>query len=862
MMEDDHKENTLEPTLIRASAGTGKTYQLTARYLKLLIQGAAPESILATTFTRKAAGEILSRILETLAAASSTLREEDLGKIREQVGIPTLPRSCCLQLTEKLLSNIHRLRVSTLDSLFTQLAKSFPFELTLPATWRLTDEIEDVWLRERAVNAMISHLEREEIATLMSMLGKGEVRRSVSGELLQVIEAAYSQQRSCLPTVWNSVRSPKRPDASKIIDAVNAFRSAQPKQKRLRTKLESLAEVLEIGSDDELVQDTLVAKYAETLRTGQPLTYYRSEFPDGLEEAFSTLYAVAKSRYLSLLQMQNEGTGNLLSSYEKHIQDSKEDLRVVSFEDISVRLAELFRQTPADQLLSRVDGVIDHLLLDEFQDTSPVQWQVLYPFAARTSGHESPTQIDSREENQISRSFFCVGDTKQAIYGWRGGVAEIFDTVAQQLPGISEVTQNKSFRSSPVLMSTISRVFKNLGRHPLAEDAEDNDPSQKLMYEAKSLLKFADRFPEHTSANSDLSGYVQLVTSTKPEEPDAFSLRASTFETAARIAEDLMRADSSLSVGVLTRTNRAVAEVIYLLEQRGLDVSQEGGNPLTDSAAVEVVLSALMMAEHPGDRRWEFHVSGTPLAKIEGFGPTWVRRFVDQCGLPEVIEEMSGHLAPLCDSRETLRLKQLAYLALEYDFVSSPRLRDFVRLVREKRIDRPRSAPIRVMTVHQAKGLEFDAVIVVEMESPLSRSSTDCVSQVKDLMKPPTGLTRYASQKTWHFLSHDWQRAFGKQASDSFTESLCMWYVALTRAKQGLYMVVPPAKKIDFNQRTFGSLLFYALQIEEDPTRPEAVLFKEGDSDWFEGTRQLRNEKEVQALAEKMAALPIKFKTC
>ena len=254
----------------------------------------------------------------------------------------------------------------------------------------------------------------------------------------------------------------KRPDASKIIDAVNAFRSAQPKQKRLRTKLESLAEVLEIGSDDELVQDTLVAKYAETLEQDSLSPIIGSEFPDGLEEAFSTLYAVAKSRYLSLWQMQNEGTGNLLSSYEKHIQDSKEDLRVVSFEDISVRLAELFRQTPADQLLSRVDGVIDHLLLDEFQDTSPVQWQVLYPFAARTSGHESPTQIDSREENQISRSFFCVGDTKQAIYGWRGGVAEIFDTVAQQLPGISEVTQNKSFRSSPVLMSTISRVLRIL----------------------------------------------------------------------------------------------------------------------------------------------------------------------------------------------------------------------------------------------------------------------------------------------------------------------------------------------------------------------------------------------------------------
>ncbi|MGB1926954.1 MAG: UvrD-helicase domain-containing protein, partial [Rubripirellula sp.] len=106
MSEKESQTSELAPTLVRASAGTGKTYQLTARFLKLLIQGVSPETILATTFTRKAAGEILGRVLETLAAAADEDDGEALGKIREQVNIPTLPRSCCLQLTEKLLLNI------------------------------------------------------------------------------------------------------------------------------------------------------------------------------------------------------------------------------------------------------------------------------------------------------------------------------------------------------------------------------------------------------------------------------------------------------------------------------------------------------------------------------------------------------------------------------------------------------------------------------------------------------------------------------------------------------------------------------------------------------------------------------------
>jgi len=859
MSDQQTDDQGLSPTLVRASAGTGKTYQLTARFLKLLFQGVPPETVLATTFTRKAAGEILNRILHTLATAASESRPEALEEIRKQVGLATLPSTCCLQLTEKLLLNIHRLRVSTLDSLFTQLAKSFPYELKLPATWRLSDEIEEVWLRERAVGLMITQLDRAEIATLMSMLGKGEIRRSVAGELIQVIETAYSKQRSCSSKVWSHIKAPKKPDDSKIRDAIDGFRSAQPKQKRLREKLEKFAEILESDDADALLNETLIAKYRQSVLRGEPLTYYRSEFPPGLDEAFKTLYEVAKNRHLSLLQMQNEGTGQLLQAYESHIRESKEELRVLSFEDISVRLSELFRDSSAEQLLNRMDGVVDHLLLDEFQDTSPTQWQVLYPFALRTTQTDC-VQSDqaNRQETGVSRSFFCVGDTKQAIYGWRGGVAEIFDTVAQQLKNIDELKQDKSYRSSPVLMDFVSRVFKNLTRHSLADDAKRNDLSDKSMYEARALIQFAERFPIHLSAKESLRGYVQFSTAPLPEEADQLARRTATFQKAAGVARELLSQDPSLSIGILTRTNRAVAELIYLLETAGLEVSQEGGNPLTDSAAVEMVLSALMMAEHPGDRRWEFHLTGGPLSKIEGFNANWVRRHVDEYGLPETIEMLASHLAPCCDERETLRLKQLAYLAIDYDLHTSPRLRDFVRLVREKRVDRPRPAPVRVMTVHQAKGLEFDAVIVVELDGDLARQSVDCVPQIESLMQPPIGLTRYTGKDRWHFLSRDWQKAFGKQAADSFTESLCMWYVAITRAKQGLYMIVTPSKKSDYTAKNFGSLLFHALDVKNDPTVPDTTLLETGDPNWFDQTRASRRISELPEVGG-VATKPTRF---
>lgn len=828
LIESDGRDS-LQPTLVRASAGTGKTYQLTARYLKVLLQGARPESILATTFTRKAAGEILDRVLGVLAEAASS--DDALNSLREQVGIETLPRSVCLKLLVLLMKNIHRLRICTLDSLFTQLARSFPFELGLPLAWRLTDEIEEAWLTERAIDGLINQINPNETRTLLSMLGKGEVRRSIAREIQGVVDDAYSAQCGCGPDVWDRLRVPKAPDSADLTRAAGYLRQADVPQKSLVKKLAAMADAMEAREFQPLQSETLIKNIAVARQSGTEVKFGRSKFPEGIDGSFDVLYAAVRAEALALLAAQNAATGSVLEIYDHQVTQLKLAQRTLGFSDVAERLAGFFKTLDADDLADRIDGAIDHVMLDEFQDTSPVQWQVLRPLAQRAAG-------GTPDERHAPQSFFCVGDMKQAIYGWRGGVAEIFDAVADQIPGIRETSQEKSYRSSPVIMQVVNEAFANLPRHAIAENPHDS--AQKETYEADAVREFTTQFKDHSAAKTELPGYVSFETTGVAGKVDAETKSAMHFRDVALRVQQIHAESPDASIGILTRGNKGVAQMIFLLDSLGLDVSQEGGNPLTDSVAVEVVLSALMMVEHPGDGRWRFHAAASPLSSVLNFddesnrdsAADQLREWIDDVGLAESIDRLASAMVPACDARDTLRLKQLVQLALQYAPNASPRLRDFVRMVREKRIEKPQVAPIRVMTIHKSKGLEFDIVVLPELDAPLTRSGTRCVADTPVLGDPPSGLSRYLSSKQWHFLSVHWQQVYGKQVAGQTAEALCLLYVAMTRARQALFLLIQPPSKSEFKTKTAASVLYHALQCSKDPTTGNQTLKTYGREDW------------------------------
>ena len=124
--------------VIRASAGSGKTFQLTNRLLANLLDGIPPDEIWAATFTRKAAGEILARTVERLVNAATD--EGTARKLSEELERPNLTKSDFVACLRKLLANLHRLRIGTLDSLFQRIAGAFPFELDLIPGWSILEE--------------------------------------------------------------------------------------------------------------------------------------------------------------------------------------------------------------------------------------------------------------------------------------------------------------------------------------------------------------------------------------------------------------------------------------------------------------------------------------------------------------------------------------------------------------------------------------------------------------------------------------------------------------------------------------------------------------------------------------------------
>ncbi|REJ88159.1 MAG: helicase, partial [Planctomycetota bacterium] len=174
--------------VIRASAGTGKTYQLSSRYIAQL-KRVAPDRILATTFTRKAAGEILERVLQRLAEACRDPHRR--SELAASIGETELARQQCEELLSGLTSQLHRIRVGTLDSFFSRVAGAFSLELGLPPGWRLLDDLEDEQLRGRAIETVLREGDARDLTQLIHLLDKGRAGRGVTRLVRDTIDDLY-----------------------------------------------------------------------------------------------------------------------------------------------------------------------------------------------------------------------------------------------------------------------------------------------------------------------------------------------------------------------------------------------------------------------------------------------------------------------------------------------------------------------------------------------------------------------------------------------------------------------------------------------------------------------------------------------
>ncbi len=754
---------------IRASAGAGKTFQLTSRFVALLARGEQPDRILATTFTRKAAGEILGRVLLRLADAA--VDPAKCASLAEQIDEPSLTPERAAGILVRVTRSLHRLRICTLDSFFGGLAGTFSLEVGLPPTYSIVEDDDDDRLRLDAIDATLREQGVTRTVDLVRLLGRGDVSQRVSAQASEIVRELHPLYLEAPQEAWHRFATLPLLDAEKLEALCEAIASHAAAGSIARGRDGDLARV-----NQRAWREFLTKGLAAPLLRGDS-KYSRVPIPESLADLYRPLIDHARGLLLRLLADQTAATWQLLHDFDVHYRRLQTTSRALRFDDVTRALATRALLGRLDDIYYRLDSRIAHLLLDEFQDTSRVQWQVLRPFAEEVVAHGDDT-----------RSFFSVGDVKQAIYGWRGGEAEIFEALGTQLPTLAWRPLDQSRRSAPVIIDAINGIFGNITANPALAD------------HAAGAAGWARGFAEHSTALTDLSGEVRL--SVAPEACEGEAQAHVTLRHAADRVAAIARAWPARSIGVLVRKNASVARVIFELRRRAIFASQEGGNPLTDSPAVTLLLSALTLADHPGDTIAQFHVAQSPLGATLGLSrgkrghahavALRIRDDLATRGYGPVLTGFADAIAPQCDARDLNRLEQLLEVAHREEARASLRPSDFVARIRKLRVDDPSASRVRVMTVHQAKGLEFDVVVLPDLEDRIvRRGATRVFTERPAPAEPVSRVVRYVDGP---LASAFPDLAAMRDAHDrhAVRESLSVLYVAITRAVHALHLIVAP----------------------------------------------------------------------
>lgn len=812
-------------TLIRASAGSGKTFSLSSQFIALLYQGAGPASILATTFTRKAAGEILGKVLDRLAQAA--IHSSKANEIARSINAPSFTQSDAKRLLKDMCLELHRVNVSTLDAFFSRLAGSFRLELDLPLEPAMVSNTDPQAVRARgeAIEAMLSANEPEVMVGMLRRVHHDHVNRSVTSAIDQVISQLHETYRMAPDeAVWSQLSIPKTLDGDTLGFAIEQLEAIVKIDlgKQMTSSLQKSLDAALANDWEEFISKGIPGK----LLAGET-DFYKKAIPQEVIDAVAPLTLHAKADRVGRIARQTLATWELLQSFEEHYDAVRRSRRLLTFSDLPLKLANELAPTSdinspgLDAIYYRLDGQVQHLLLDEFQDTSPLQWKVLKPMAQEIVNHQGQ-----------DRSFFCVGDIKQSIYSWRGGCPELFDLLTQDLVLADDSVRSldTSWRTSQQVLDVVNGIFNRLGSCKPVK-LHKSEVAQGV------AMNFQKIFVNHT-AELKQPGFVKLVTSgndldeiTEPllddlelnadddsqadeaddtdftpqaGDDDAYAEPASKIHTrfAARYIAKLIRRHPKRTVGVLVRTNRMVSQLIHLLQKNGINASGEGGNPVTDDPAVELILAALQLADHPGDSVARYHVQRSPLAGvihlvdltpeyIEAFSHQ-VRDILSKQGYATLMSLWASQLSLHGNVRSATRLGQLIELAQAYEAQATTRPSDFVDYVKATPVEEPVPSTVRVMTVHKAKGLEFDVVILPELHSALGTVQRQ-LSMIyrQHPTQDPAAIYRYANEKTRR-LSEPLQKAYDQEEQRRLSDDLCALYVAMTRPRNALHLIIPP----------------------------------------------------------------------
>ena len=872
---------------IAASAGSGKTFQLAHRYIRLLAYGVKPDRIIALTFSRKAAGEIFDSIIKHLREAAGSA--EQAQRTSERIERPGFGQNDFLRMLREMLASLHRLHVGTLDSFTVGVIRTFPLELGIPMNFQMLDSdgATAKIARQEAQGKIFDprYVDRRAQQEFLKAFKQATFGQEEKG-LQRSLDAFINDYHNCyqiLPShhawgqenmIWHEGSPWLMPAddvttvAEKLWGLLGRGGLSENVLSRWRTFIDAVRN-FGIGSpwtrDVEYLFEKLMED-VEGLRHGNAtIKIGRTQCALSQEQSQLALDLLAHimNTELNTALEKTRGIYQILAKYEKFYDETMHHQGKLTFVDAQYLLTEanshsrgaLLSRFPGEEDMRlyidyRLDCKLDHWLLDEFQDTSDLQWEVLRNLAD-----------EILQDASGMRSFFYVGDVKQAIYGWRGGNARLFGKVLEQYRDqIKQTPLNTSFRSCQPVIDAVNHVFGHLPEGELPAQAvrqwkniwQDHQCQEKIV-------------PEH--------GYVALLEPPcgsdmgKPVDEDRY-------RAVACLLKEIDPLKYGLSAAVLVRSNEIGKRITNFLrgECKGMNIVHEGRGAIKDNPVVSVLLSLVKFAAHPGDTFAWRHLEMSP------FRECFLKELWDRTNLPlallskiqatgfqPFLRDWGTRLAkahPLDDFGQK-RLSDIINAAGEFDGKGNRDCNAFLHFIDSYELhELAADEAVRVMTIHQSKGLGFDIVLLPDLQKR-SMSGGDLVD-FAIAREPATNRPCWALKMPRRVIAqNDPVLASQLEANEvaSCFDSLCVLYVALTRAKQGLYIITSfPGK----SSQTFTSASFLKTQLTGEPKPVEGpsitiegeeftCLYETGERDWYKKTprkKYIAESVEPQELSE------------
>lgn len=864
-------------TVYKASAGSGKTFTLSVEYIKLLINDPTSfRSTLAVTFTNKATEEMKVRILSQLYGIWKRLPDSKsyIEKIKTDMDVTEefMAERAGMAL-HNIVNNYSYFRIETIDSFFQSVLRNLARELDLTANLRV--ELNDYQIERNAVDDLIDNLSEDDqvLAWIMDYIHENlqdDKNWNVIGQIKKFGENIFREFYKTNSKLLNE----------KLLEE-GFFKQYTSKLRNLRNEAEA-----EIVNEAELffdilnnngidIQDLSYGKsgpagyfvkirsgvYDESLITSRVKTAMDNGNGDGWvkKTADAKLKAIASSKLApalinadktrcrnwpiyqsAVLTLRHLNQLRLLNSIENKVRDMNQEANRFLLSDTHTLLHSLIKDSDSPFIFEKIGTRLNNIMIDEFQDTSTVQWQNFKVLLEECMSHSS-------EQGNL-----IVGDVKQSIYRWRSGDWRMLNNIEREFPTMRNMLNVKSldtnYRSSRRVINFNNAFFtqaaeieyRDLTNGDELQDENTDNSAEQLKKAYSDVEQNVPDFRKQT-------GYVSVELL-----PQDDYLEQTLQKTADAVRELLEAGAESSDIAIIVRSNSTIQQLAEYFAEAMPDVRivSDEAFRLDSADSVNIIVNAMHCLTHNDDKISRTYIAKAYQIRVLGKDNELVDRLlatedgVNNALPKQYADNIPDLLAmPLYELAEKLYdifgLKNIegedAYIYAFYDCLTDylkNNTADIDKFVEEwddsicsKTIQVNTTQGIRLITIHKSKGLEFENVIIPFCDWSIEKTNTIwCSPKVAPFNELPLVPVDFNAKQMKGTIFED---DYNDEHLQNCVDNLNLLYVAFTRASQSLYVL---ARRGNANQRSYtieeaiGNMELEDGILEGDPSDKKSII--------------------------------------